>query len=112
MAIVRIDALRTRNFSTITNSYLTIGTPVQKNWRLSHIVNNTNGDLYISVDGTTDNIFVPASSFVIYDFSANSPPVQVSDNFVLAVGTQFYVRYSTAPTSGDIWITGIYAQGT
>jgi hypothetical protein len=111
MAIVRIDAYRTTNFATITGSFTTVGAALTKNWRMFRIVNNTNGDLIFSVDGTTNNLFVPANSFVLYDCATNAPPIQSSDTFVFAIGTQFYVKSSTAPTSGDVYIEGIYAQG-
>ena len=75
------------------------------------IVNNTDGDLLISVDGTTNNIIVPAKSFVLYDLSSNALNVQDSDWFVMQVGTQFYVKTSTSATTGDVWIEGIYSTG-
>lgn len=111
MAIVRFDALRTKANGAITNSYTTLGTPLTRNWRMFRISNNTNGDMLFSVDGTTDNLFVPASSFVLYDLSTNALNVADSDWFVMQIGTQFYVKYSTAPTSGDVWIEGIYSTG-
>ncbi len=111
MAIVRIDALRTKANGAITNAYTTVGTALTRNWRMFKITNNTNGDLLFSVDGTTDNLFVPAGSFVLYDLSTNAANVQVSDGFVMQIGTQFYVKYSTAPTTGDVWIEGLYSTG-
>lgn len=111
MAIVRADTLRTKNFSAITNSYTTLGTALTKNWRMFKITNNTDGDMLISFDGTTNNLFVPAMSFTLYDLSTNALNVQDSDWFVMQVGSQFYVKYSTAPTSGDMWVEGIYSLG-
>lgn len=111
MAIVRFDSIRTKAHGSITNSYTTVGAALANNWRIFRITNNTNGDMLISLDGTTNNLFVPASSFVLYDLSTNSPNVNVTDGFVMQIGSQFYVKYSTAPTAGDIWIEGIYARG-
>lgn len=111
MAVVRIDALRTKAYGAITGSYTTIGTAITKNWRMFRIINNTNGDMLISVDGTTDNLFIPAFSFLLYDLSTNAVNVSDSDSFVMAIGTQFYVKYNSAPTSGDVWIEGIYSTG-
>jgi hypothetical protein len=111
MAVVRLDTLRTVGFASITTGYAVIGTAIQHNWRLMHITNSSNGDIFISADGINDNVFVPASSFVLYDISTNSATNQGPTDLVFAKFTQFYIRYSTAPTSGSVYLTGIYAQG-
>lgn len=111
MSIVRADSLRTLAFGGISGAYAVVGAALTHNWRMFRITNNTNGDLFISLDGTTDNLFLPALSFVLYDLSTNSPPISESDNFVLQIGTQFYAKQSTAPSSGALWIEGIYAKG-
>ncbi len=111
MAVARADVLRSLAFGGISGTYATIGTPLTVNWRVFRITNNTNGDLFISFNGTDDNFFVPASSFVLYDLSANVAPVTESDTFVLQIGTQFYAKQSTAPTSGSVYIEGLYARG-
>ena len=111
MAAVIADVLRSLAFGAISGSYATVGTPLTVNWRVFRITNNTNGDLFISLDGTNNNFFVPASSFVLYDLSANVAPVMQSDTFVLQIGTQFYAKQSTAPSSGAVYIEGLYARG-
>jgi hypothetical protein len=111
MAIVRIDAYRTLGFASISAAFATVGTPLAHNWRIVCITNNTNGDMIFSVDGTTNNLFVPANSFKLFDISTNSPNVQVEDNLEFQIGTQFYVKQSTAATAGAVYIEGLYAQG-
>lgn len=111
MAVVRFDALRTKAFGAITNAYTTLGTALTRNWRMFKITNNTDGDLFISLDGTTDNMFVPANSFTLWDLSTNALNVQDSDWFVMQLSSQFYVKYSTAPTAGDVWIEAVYSSG-
>lgn len=111
MAQVRFDALRSKAFGVITNAYTTIGSPLAKNWRMFRITNNTNGDMLISADGTTDNLFIPAGGFVLYDLATNAVNVQDSDWFVMQIGTQFYVKYSSAPTAGTVYIEGLYSTG-
>lgn len=111
MAVARADTILTKAFGAITNAYTTIGSPLSNNWRIFCITNNTNGDMLFSFNGSTDNIFIPAGGFRLYDLATNSPPVNESDNFVLALLTQFYVKYNTAPASGAVWIEGIYARG-
>ncbi len=112
MAIVRVDAVRTLAFGGISGTYATVGTPIAFNWRMFRVTNNTNGDLFISFDGTTNNLFVPANGFVLYDLSTNADPSSQTDGFVLQVGTQFYAKQSTAPSSGAVYVEGLYARVT
>jgi len=112
MAVVRFDALRTKAFGSITGSYTTLGSALTVKFRMVRVVNNTDADLLISLDGTTDNLILPAGSFVLYDCSTNSPNVGDTDGFVMQIGSQFYVKYNgSAPTSGDVWVEGVYARG-
>lgn len=111
MSAALFDTLRTVAFGSITNSYAVLGSALTKNFRVLRIVNNTNGDMFLSTDGTNNQIFVPAGSFVLYDLSTNSQNIAQSDGLSLKIGTQFYVKYSTAPTSGAIYIEGIYTMG-
>jgi len=111
MAIVRADSIRTLAYTGISGSYATVGATLAHNWRVFRVVNNTNGDLFISFDGTTNNLFVPAGSFVLYDLSTNAAPTSQTDGLVFSLGTQFYAKQSTAPTSGSLYIEGLYAKG-
>lgn len=111
MAVARADSVRTIAAGSITNSYGAVGSALAHNWRIFKIVNDTDGNLLFSFDGTTDNMFVPASGFTLYDLSTNAPPLSEVDNLVLAVGTIFYVKYSSAPTTGSVFIEGFYAKG-
>lgn len=111
MAVARFDALRSKAAGSITNSYTTLGSALTRNWRMFKITNNTDGDLFISADGTTDNFFIPMGSFTLWDLATNAQNVKDSDWFVMAIGTQFYVKYSSAPTTGSVYIEGIYSTG-
>lgn len=111
MAVVRIDALRTIDAGSITSSYTNLGSPLTRNWRMFRITNNTDGDMLISLDGSTDNLFVPANSFVLYDLATNAQNVQDTDWFVMQIGSQFSIKYNTAPTTGDVWLEGLYSTG-
>jgi hypothetical protein len=111
MAAVRIDAIRTINYASITNPYIVFGAALTKNWRIFKITNNTDGDMLFSVDATTDNLFVPANSFTLYDLATNAANVRNSDWFVMQIGTQFYIKYNTVPTTRDVWLEGMYSTG-
>lgn len=111
MAVARADALRTLAFGSISGTYAALGSAIAKNWRTFKITNNTNGDLLISFDGTTNNLFLPANSFTLYDLSSNGPNSQQIGEMVISIGTQLYVKQSTAPTSGAVWVEAFYVQG-
>lgn len=110
MAVARFDTLRSTAFGSITNSYTTLGTALTQNWREFCLVNATDGDMLISADGTTDNFFLKANSFLLWDLSTNAQPIASTDTFELAIGTQFYVKYSSAPSTGSVYVEGIYAR--
>lgn len=110
MAVARFDALRSLDFSGISGTYATVGSPLSQNWREFRISNTTDSDVFISANGTTDNFYLPANSFLLWDLSANAPPINETDTFVLSLGTQFYCKSSGTPTEGGVYIEGIYAR--
>jgi len=105
---VKFDTLRSIAFGSVTGSYLPIGTAFGHIVRLMKIVNNTNADMFISFDGTNDHDYIPATSFALYDLTTNGV---TATEFVLKIGTQVYVKQNTAPTSGSVFITCVYAFG-
>lgn len=111
MAVARFDAIREIAFGSITGSYTEVGTPLTQNWREFRITNTTNGGVYISADGTTDNFFLPSNSFLLWDLATNAPSINNTDTFVLALQTQFYALSDDSLTSGSVRIEGIYARG-
>lgn len=110
MAVARFDTIRSKAAASITGSYSAVGTPLAQNWREFRLVNNTDGDLMFSANGTTDNFFLPAHTYLLWDLSTNAPPINETDTFVLAINTQFYVKTVTSATTGSVYIEGIYAR--
>ncbi len=107
--IVRFDAYRSLAFGSISGSFAAVGTPLGKPWRVIHLLNTTDKDLIVSFDGSTNNVFIPSNTFSLYDFNANQDPADV---FKMQVGTQIYVKQSSgAPTSGSLYVMGIYGMG-
>jgi hypothetical protein len=106
--IARVDAIRSLGFASISGTYAALGTPFGHAMRVVRFINNTNGDLFFSFDGTTDNLFVPAGSFVLYDIASDD---DFNDQFRISKGTQIYVKQSTAPTSGTAYLEAIYGRG-
>jgi len=107
--VAKPDTLRSVAFGSITNAYLALGTPTTVQARMFRLINATDGDLFFSLDGTNDNFFVPASSFVLYDLCANRECN--GKVFVLPAHTQFYIKYSSAPSKNSAYLEIIYALG-
>lgn len=103
------DSLRTLAFGGISGSYAPVGVPLAHQVRAFCITNNTQGDLIFSLNNTdaAGNMFVAKGSYKLYDVQSNINP-QFDDKYVLAIGTQFYVKQVTAPTSGDVYIECLY----
>lgn len=106
--IARVDALRSLAFGSISGTYAALGTPFAHPMRVVRFINNTNGDIFVSFDGTTNNLFVPAGSFVLYDIASDDDP---TDQFRIVKGTQIYIKQSSAPSSGTFYLECIYGQG-
>ncbi len=107
---VYFDTLRSLAFGSISGTYAAVGTALTVEARMICFTNKTAGDMIFSTDNTNSvgQIFVPAGSFKLYDLTANLVPGK-DDSFVLAKGTQFYVKQVTAPASGAVYIELVYA---
>lgn len=106
---VYFDTLRSLAFGGISGTYAAVGTALTVNPRIMCITNKTAGDMIFSVDNTnaSGNLFVAAGSFKLFDLTANLA-VQLDDTFVIAIGTQWYVKQVTSPVSGAVYIEFIY----
>src|SRR5580765_658437 len=104
--VAQFDTLRTLAFGGISGTYAAVGGPLTVAARILSIKNTTNGDLFLSTNGVDNMIFVLAASSDKYDLSANKE--SPSNVFVLPIGTQFYVKQSTAPTSGAVYVEVVY----
>ena len=107
---VYFDTLRSLAFGSISGTYAALGTPFTQEARIICFTNKTAGDMILSTDNTNADgqIFLPAGAFKLYDLTANLVPGK-DDNFVIAKGTQFYVKQVTAPVSGAVYIEDVYA---
>lgn len=107
---VYFDNLRSLAFGGISAAYAAVGSALTVNPRIMCITNKTQGDMIFSVDSANaaGNLFVPAGTFKLFDLTANLVPGK-DDNFVIAEGTQFYVKQVTAPVSGSVYLEFLYA---
>ena len=99
----RFDAIKSTAFGSITASYTALGTPITHIARILKIVNGTDTAMFFSFDGTTDNDYIPAGGFTLYDLDSN----QLS----ISVNTQVSVKYETVPTSGSVKVINVFARG-
>ena len=97
------DTLRSLGFAGISGAYAVVGSATTDYIRLVSFMNDTDGDLLITNDNTVDKIFLKAGSYKIIDVQANMN-AQFDDKYVLPIGTQFYAKQSTAPTTGSVYI--------
>lgn len=99
---VTSEVIRTVAEASIPATYTSagkLGTPLANPSRLVAFTNDTNGGMMISDDGTNDKYFLPPNSFKLFDLTSNR--MSVENVFCYAAGTQFYVRYVSAPTTGS-----------
>ncbi len=121
--ICTFDILRSLGFASISATYAKLQSGSQPttfayNMRLICISNNTNGDMFVAFtsgytpasDGTADQLFIPAGGFKLFDLTSNKVSQQLGA-FFFNQGTQVWVRQSTAPTSGSIYLECLYGIG-
>jgi hypothetical protein len=106
--VVAFDQIRSSAAASISSSYSPIGGPFVNMVRLVCITNNTQGDLFFSTDGSTDMLFVGAGGFKLFDLNTNR--TNTDQFWVFPIGTQFYVRYNTTPTSGAAYIECLWGH--
>jgi len=108
LPVAEFDTLRVIAHGSITNTLAKFGAEITHTVRAFKIVNLTDGNMFISLDGKNNQIYVPAGSFTLYDISSNR---QVVQNFTLQSLSQFYIAYDTAPTMNSVYLEILYAKG-
>ena len=101
------EALRSRAFGDISNSYAAIGSPLSNPAVIVKIYNGTDVDLLISHDGSTDHDLIPSSATLVLDVSANK---NSSQGLFFRKGLSFFVKETSAgsPSSGSIYLSTLY----
>lgn len=93
---IKWEAVREIAAGSLTTSYQVLGGIFTRDSFRIWITNNTNGDIYLSTDGTTNNLKIPALSGRAYDNKTN-------DMFVKS-GTQFQIKWVSAPGAPAGWV--------
>lgn len=92
---IKDEAIREIAAGSITTSYQNLGGVFLRDAFRIVMTNNTNGDAYFSTDGVTNMKKLPAMTQRIYD--------DKSDDMYRKAGTQWQVKYDTAPGSPTGW---------
>ena len=103
-----LEALRSLAFGSISAAYASVGTATANPTRIICFTNDTEGNMIFSRDASTDEVFVAAGSFKLFDITSNARPANRSD-LVFETGTQWSVRQDEAPVSGSVYIEVIHA---
>lgn len=106
--VVIFDTIRSIAFGSISGSYAAVGAAFALPVRLIMFLNNTNGDVFLSTNGVDNMLFLPADSFQLFDMNTNR--TNQDQYWVLPAGTQIYVKQSSAPTSGAVYVECLHAQ--
>jgi hypothetical protein len=104
----RFDGLRSIPFGSISGTYALIDSPLNFPCRIIKLVNTTDGEVLISVNGIDDHDVIPAGGFVLYDATANRS--DMGGVFLFAEGDRFYVKSDAALTSGTVYLTTIFGS--
>jgi hypothetical protein len=103
---VGIEPLRSLAFGSISGTYAGIGTAFTHPIRIMKIYNGTDVDITLSDDGITDKEILPASGFVLLDFTSNAAN---ASGWFFAEGDRIYAKGS--PSSGSIYVSSYYGRG-
>lgn len=96
---VKNEPIREVAFGSITSSYAALGSPLTHDAFRVTVWNNTDSDIYFTVDPLMNTRKQPARSGRILD--------DKTDDMYCRAATQFYVKYDSAgvaPTEKSFWI--------
>jgi hypothetical protein len=106
---VRYEPLRSVAFSDITANYEAVGLPFANPVRILKVTNLTEEDVLVSLNGIDDHDVVAANGFFLYDYSSNRS--NAAGLLEQPQGDRIYVKAeSTLPTTGNLYVTIIYAS--
>ena len=105
---IRYEVLRSLAFGSISGAYALVGTKFANAVRILKITNTTDADLIISFDGVNNHDIIPARTAEVMDYGSNK--ANTGGQLDQAVGDAVYVKQVSAPTSGTVYVTVIYAS--
>lgn len=96
-ARLKPEAIREAAFGSITANYVQMGPVFQGPIRIVRMVNDSDADVYFTVDNTMNQFRVKAGSFLLLDCKTN-------DAFFNAGQAIYQKAVSTLPTTGLIYV--------
>src|SRR5256885_1351639 len=84
------ETLRSIDSATFTGSYQNLGTALANAASIIKIVTNSTVLVTVSIDGTNNHDILPATSFVLYDITSDSP--HETDSIFVEKGRQYRVK--------------------
>lgn len=100
------EELRSLAFGSIGANYAAIGGPTEHPACYVILVNGTDHPVLISLDGATDHLVVLNGQTLAIDVSSNR--TDMSGALFVPQRTTFYVKETTAPTSGSVYLSIFY----
>lgn len=92
---IKDEAIREIAAASITTSYQLLGSVFTRDAFRIWLTNNTNGDIYLSLDGVTNHKKMPATSGRAYDDKTN--------DMFRKKGSQWWIKYESAPGAPTGW---------
>jgi hypothetical protein len=99
---VKNEAVREVAFGSINATYTSLGAVLTNDAFTVSMFNDTDQNIYVSTDASTDHIKVAAQTGRVFDYKTN--------DLYRKAGTQFSIKYDAgAATTGGFWIETEYA---
>lgn len=103
------EPVRTVDFSSLSGSYIGVGTSFDHPIRIIFVQNLTDQTLMFSFNGIDDHFPLPEMGFLLLDVTANKA---VSQGYYIQEGQRLYVReLGAAATSGSVYVSTFYGAG-
>ena len=101
------EPLRSLIYTSLSGTYMGIGTPLVYPSRLLFIQNLTNALVAFSFDGITDHFVLPADSNFVFDITTNQ---EQESGIYFSAGTRIYVKEIGSPSTGTVYISSFYGS--
>lgn len=99
------EPLRSAAFGDITGSLVALGSPLEHPARVLFFTNGTDATIYLSFTTANNQFALLAGSSLTLDVTTNK---SFDEGLYFVVGTQPYIAYATAPTSGSVYLSIVY----
>ena len=105
------EPLRSIAYSSITSSYVGVGTSFVNPIRMFTLVNTSDASILVSFNGIDDQIVVPGEVARVFDICANKS--DQAGYLEQGIGTRVYVKWETGTgISGKFYVEVMYASNT